>query len=379
MIIIAKAADVLIQPRVLKVARKIQKLGYECKVVGIGSNKRYFKNKGMKNIVNVNAQLSNPFIKVDIFRRFVKLVKFIRVLCNRKVDRYLVHDNLSLAIVCVIKLLYRDVQIIYIGDELEIDRGFRWIKKYFIEILMRYGAKKCNYLFQADFNRKVVFEKFTKRSDIQLLRNVPECVFSFSPINIKKELFLAEDCLIFIYTGLISKHRGIETTLDALCMLSNHVPCCYLLIGWGEDQYLRHIGDLINKKEARFVNFKGYFKEPMPVSELLNWTHSSDIGLSLIENFSMSYYLCTPSKVYEYMMAGIPFIASDFPENRCLVEDTQAGVLANPESANDIYLTLKKMTSDKINMKQMGKRGRTAALDRYNWEKESEILDKILQ
>jgi len=379
MIIIAKAADVLIQPRVLKVARKVQEMGYDCKVVGIGSKNQYLKNKGMKNIVNVNVQSSNPFMKVAVFRRLVKLVKFIRALCNRKVDKYLVHDNLSLIIVCIIKFLYRDVQIIYMGDELEIDRGFHWIKKYFIQILMRYGARKCSYMFQADFNRKVAFEKFAKRSDIQLLRNVPECVFSFSPINIKKEFSLPEDCLIFVYTGLIGEHRGIETTLDALCMLSNHVPCCYLLIGWGEDRYLRHIGDLINKKEATFSNFKGCMKGPMSMCELLDWMHSSDIGLSLIENFSISYYLCTPSKVYEYMMAGIPFVASDFPENRCLVEDTQAGVLANPESANDIYLTLKKMTSDKINMKQIGKRGRTAALDRYNWEKESEILDKILQ
>jgi len=379
MIIIAKATDVLIQPRVLKVASKVRKLGHECKVVGIGSKKRHLQNEKFKNIINVNVDLTDPFMKIDIFRRLLKVLKFIRALQWKGVKKYLVHDYLSLAIVCVLKFFNKGVQIIYIGDELEIDRGFYWLKKHSICLLMKFGVKQCDFIFQADFNRKIVFEKFTKRTDTLVLRNVPECVFSFSPINIKKELRLSEDYLIFIYTGLISKKRGLETILDALCMLSNHVPCCYLLIGWGQNQYLGHIVNSIKKKEIKFSSFRGHLKSPMPMNELLNWIHASDIGLSLIKNCNKSYYLCTPSKVYEYMMAGVPFIASNFPENRYVVKNTKAGVLANPGSVNEIYFTLKKMTSDKTNMKAMGNRGRSAALARYNWERESIILDTILQ
>ncbi len=377
MIVIAKAADVSIQPRVLKVANKVNKLGYECRVVGIASSVKYLMNDGMENIVNVDAQLFKPIANITILRRLMKLVRFVRAMSMKRVKLYLVHDNLSLGIACFLKFFNREVKICYMGDELEIDRGFQGIKKYSVLMLMKYGTKKCEYLFQADNNRKILFERFTKRENIKVLRNVPERVDSFSPVNIRRDLNLPEDCLIFIYTGSISNNRGIENTMEALCMLSNHVNCCYLLIGWGQDQYIRDVETLIKKKKSKFPNFWGYIKKPMPMSELMNWSHSSDVGLSLIKNFSMSYYLGTPSKVYEYMMAGIPFITSNFPENRGVVEDTGAGILANPDSIDDIYVALKEITSDTDKMREMGKLGRSAALNKYNWEKESEILDVI--
>lgn len=379
MIIITKTADVLIQPRVLKVARKVQSLGYDYKVVGMCSNKNYLKNDTGLNIENVSVESSNLLMSVNFFRRFWKLVKFIQALDFKGGEKYLVHDYFSLAIVCAFKILRRKIQIIYLGDELEIDRGFHSLKKYTVLFIMKFALNRCNYIFQADYYRKLALEEFLKGREVMLLRNVPEIKLSFKRINIKKKFNLNNETMIFVYHGVICKVRCIENYINAVSMLSDYTSCCLLIIGWGTDSYLNHINELKRMKEAQYDNFRLILLDPMPMNDLFDWIYSADIGMSLIKNISKSYFLCVPSKVYEFLMAGKPFIVSDFPESKLLVGKTGAGVLVDPDCENDILNKLTIMIKNKELLTKMGERGRRAALQMYNWEKESLILNTILQ
>ena len=63
---------------------------------------------------------------------------------------------------------------------------------------------------------------------------------------------------------------------------------------------------------------------------------SADVGLSLIQNANLSYYLGVPNKLFEYMMAGLPTVASDFPEIGRVVRDVIFGELVDPENPQQI-------------------------------------------
>jgi glycosyltransferase involved in cell wall biosynthesis len=77
-----------------------------------------------------------------------------------------------------------------------------------------------------------------------------------------------------------------------------------------------------------------------------------------------------PNKMFEYMSAGVPVIASDFPLWREIVGGSDCGVLVNPRDPGDIARAIDRLVSDPVAAARMGRNGRSAVLDRYHWEAE---------
>lgn len=78
-----------------------------------------------------------------------------------------------------------------------------------------------------------------------------------------------------------------------------------------------------------------------------------------------------PNKMFEYMSAGIPVIASHFPLWRTIIEGNQCGVCVDPEDPIEIAAAIDKLFSDQESARAMGERGRAAVLEKYNWSSES--------
>ncbi len=79
-----------------------------------------------------------------------------------------------------------------------------------------------------------------------------------------------------------------------------------------------------------------------------------------------------PIKLFEYMAAGIPVVASDFPFWRELVGE--AGVLVDPNDVDAIAAAIETLLDDPANAEAMGARGREAVATRFGWEAEGERL-----
>lgn len=78
-----------------------------------------------------------------------------------------------------------------------------------------------------------------------------------------------------------------------------------------------------------------------------------------------------PVKMFEYMAAGIPVIASDIPLWRQIVETAGCGLLVDPLRPEQIAAAMRWMLSHPAEAEDMGRRGRLAILQQYNWERES--------
>ena len=50
-----------------------------------------------------------------------------------------------------------------------------------------------------------------------------------------------------------------------------------------------------------------------------------------------NHFYSIPNKIFEYMSAGLPVIASELPMQRSIVEETGCGILADAKSANSIF------------------------------------------
>jgi glycosyltransferase involved in cell wall biosynthesis len=70
-----------------------------------------------------------------------------------------------------------------------------------------------------------------------------------------------------------------------------------------------------------------------------------------------------PNKMFEYMSAGLPVLASDFPLWRSLLVESGAGLCTDPLKPAAIA--------------ELGRRGRELVMQRYQWEAESRKLQDL--
>jgi glycosyltransferase involved in cell wall biosynthesis len=88
----------------------------------------------------------------------------------------------------------------------------------------------------------------------------------------------------------------------------------------------------------------------------------------------INYLDALPIKMFEYMSAGIPVIASDFPLWREILEDNECGICVNPLNPQDIANAINYLISHPEKAEIMGENGRRAVLEKFNWSIEEKKL-----
>jgi glycosyltransferase involved in cell wall biosynthesis len=81
-----------------------------------------------------------------------------------------------------------------------------------------------------------------------------------------------------------------------------------------------------------------------------------------------------PNKLFEYMSAGIPVIASNFPMWREIIADNDCGLLVDPLNPADIANAIDYLVSNPEEAQRMGANGRRAVHKRYSWTSEEKKL-----
>ena len=198
--------------------------------------------------------------------------------------------------------------------------------------------------------------------DVVLLRNFPR----LSELQITSRWEDREKVLCYI--GEISENRGIYEMVRA----SGRTGMPLELGGRFRPPSL--VETVKKMPEWEYVRYHGYI-ERRKVVELLG---KSRIGLILFAN-TRDYREGYPVKMFEYMAAGMPFVASDFPAWRTLLEGVECCCFVPVENEEEIHRQLSRLTKDDKKAKAMGEQGRRAVVERFNWEKEEKKLLSLYQ
>ena len=177
---------------------------------------------------------------------------------------------------------------------------------------------------------------------------------------------------IALYHGGFSAHRGLEELALAIHEPGlERVHAVYLgygsMRGWLDRQAAdpRHGGRL-------------HVLDAVPPSELEPWVASADVGIMAIQASTLNHRLSTPNKLFECLAAGVPVVASDFPEmHRIVIDDPDGplGDVCDPSSPAAIGAAIRRILDLPPDATQdLRRRCLRAAHERWNWETESARL-----
>lgn len=181
--------------------------------------------------------------------------------------------------------------------------------------------------------------------------------------------------LTLIYVGNFSEHRGLLTMLDVVQTLNCSQPCILKLVGWFANAQSK-----LRAQEHNAWHFVELY-ENLSHAETLKHIRHSDIGLALLCDVA-DHSTSSVTKLYEYMDAGIPFVASDFPRWRHSVAGIEAGVFVDPKDKEAIVAAILTLNDNKVQMRDMGVAGHNFIHKFFNWDIASakfiQLVDNLL-
>ena len=195
-------------------------------------------------------------------------------------------------------------------------------------------------------------------------------------ISYSKPIPFRERPKAFAYPGYISKIRGIFEVLQALNMLHDV-----------EGIRLELAGEFITpdlEDEMRelpgwaLVKYHGWITREQLVLLLGN------VRAGLVLHHPVPNEIdAQPIKLYEYMSAGLPVIASNFPRLKQIIEGAECGLLVNPMDPKAIAEAMRWILEHPKEAEAMGQCGRQAVLREYNWDAEAvkliDLYNKLLE
>ena len=347
--------DLSTDRRVLKVAHSCHNNGYDVLLIGRKQKNNLplhlpFKHKRLRLLFNHSALF---YAEYNIRLFFLLLFSKVDILLANDTDTLLA--NFLVSKVRRKKLVFDAHELFPELPELahrpKVKRVWEKIEDYIFPRL-----KHCYTVCQP------IADYYNKKYNINMkvVRNVP-----YYSESVDEKLLDYSGKKIILYQGAVNVGRGLEWVIDAMPLVENAV---FVIIG---------DGDIMNELKERVtrlhLNEKVFFLGRISGMELHKYTSSADLGLCLLENRGLNYYYSLPNRIFDYLHAGVPVLATDFPEIANIVKNYNTGILVNRYDPEYLASVMNDFFMNKFDTSGFVKIAR-----KFCWENEEIILFEIL-
>ena len=286
---------------------------------------------------------------------------------GEKVACFNCHSLPVLPLSILVKIWKRCV-LIYDPHELETETaglrgGRQWLARRVERALIGFADTVCV------VNRSIAdwYAARYRLKHVWVVRNVPYRSES-EPVRtgrLRQAIGLAADTRIFLYQGLLAPGRGVGLLIEAFSLLPQDQHLVFM--GYGE------LEERIREAAARYPHI--HFMPAVPPEQVKDYTVDADVGISLIEDVCLSYYLCLPNKLFEYAACGVPAVVSNFPEMGRFVDEYDCGWKVAPDTQS-LRALVERLTASELVARRVNTRGSSRL---YCWQKEEEMLLAMYQ
>jgi glycosyltransferase involved in cell wall biosynthesis len=170
---------------------------------------------------------------------------------------------------------------------------------------------------------------------------------------------------IVLYQGMIQPERGLEDLVQAAGSIDGGVV---VMMGQGV-----LVPELEEKIESAGLGSRVRITEPVPLEELFSYTSDAAIGVAPTEWKGLSQAYTVQNKVFEYMAAGLPIVATRVPGTERIIEESDAGLLCEPGDPASLAEAVNRLLGDR-DLYERKRANALAASKTYNWNAEKQKL-----
>jgi len=193
------------------------------------------------------------------------------------------------------------------------------------------------------------------------VRNLPDLAeFPCAPAAAERESAV-------VYVGDLTRARGAMEMVEAMALLPDSCPARLWLGGRFSEPGLERACRALASWSR--VDFLGWLDRAAVADRL----HRASVGLVLLQPVP-HYQANYPVKLFEYMAAGLPVVASDLPLCREVVKAADCGLVVDQRDPAAIAGAIRWLLEHPTEAEALGQRGRAAVEERYTWQAEARTL-----
>lgn len=335
--------------------------GYDVTLI-VADNKADEDYNGVK-ITSIDFVPKNRWDRIRNSKKYM-LKKAITV----NADLYHFHDPELIPV--GLNLLKRGKKVIYDSHEdyAEDIKEKAWIPKIFrpvVAYMFKLYEQKC----AAQFNAIItvtphIVKKFRQyNNNVYMVTNYPIVH------EVQQDIHGHKNQVCF--AGLITTLWCHENVVTAINLLNDDIK--YVLAGRADPDYLDKLRALDTKER---VDYLGYLDS----NAIYEIQQSSFAGIAILKYGSIvcgNLGTLGNTKLFEYMLAGIPVICTDFILWKEIIDKWQCGICVPPNDSKALANAINYLYHDQAIAASMGKQGRNAVVREYNWETQAKILIEI--
>jgi glycosyltransferase involved in cell wall biosynthesis len=215
-----------------------------------------------------------------------------------------------------------------------------------------------------------VRDRYARRlENVETVYNVPEV----KPVDDDRD----DGQVRVIFVGTIVEHRGVVVLAEALSHLSTDAPIQLQYVGPVRDDSAEQVQRITARDGTTDrVEFVG----EVDYEEVHECLLAADIGVAPYQRLAkFEASRGNARKVFDYMNAALPVIVPDFGGLATLVCDLDCGITVDTTDPAVIAAGIERLAENPDERWRLGRNGREAVVDRYNWERESEVVIDVVR
>lgn len=255
--------------------------------------------------------------------------------------------------------------------------SLRSSERHLVTRLEELYIRRCDYRTAASEGIAEEYQRALRITKPVVILNVFPLAFRFgmTPQNELANERQGRGLSLYWYSQVIGADRGLEDALRATAILDGQVSL-HLRGAWAKG-YER---DFWNTVSALGISDRVHILPPAPPEQLIERAAQHDVGLALETGVTLNRRVALTNKLFTYMIAGLAIVATDVPAQALvLTGEPKTGLLYPPGDAEALAANIRSLIDQPEKLKVMRSLSRHAAETHYCWEVESVKLVNLLR
>jgi glycosyltransferase involved in cell wall biosynthesis len=365
-------SDLSFDARVWKEVRSLTRAGYRVRLIGCAYELQHPRRSTVEGVDVFQVSLGSRAGNVSMAGRAKTLLRLWFEIVRTPANAYHAH-NIHVGPAAWLSSRLRSAELVYDAHELygesTTDSRLSRLSALLGGLMERFMVRRSDHVITTNPSRAEHLTKGHGRPSIVVLANVPERRDQVEPLD---PGYPSDKPVVLYQGGIYARTRAFRQTIAALKFLDDAE---FVILGFGREDDLA----LIRQWAAdEGVEERVHLLPPRPFDELVRTAAAASVGIVPILTFGSETRTGDTNKLFEYLMAGLPVVASDIPEIRRVIAvgNPPPGELFDPESPESIADAITRVLHDPDTYSLRRRAAREAALSQHNWNaQEGRLLD----